>query len=321
MQEFENQKVIITGVTSFIGCHLAKKFAEAGAQVVATTTQDLSDYKDIQGKRIVELQDYVEFRVLDLTSREKLAEFVEEHKDLNLWIHHAGYAANYGSLDYDVNIGHKVNVEPLYDLYPLLKNTNCTGVLVTGSSAEYSDTEGACFETDLCEPTMPYGLSKLTETLAALQLAKRYDLPTRIVRVFIPFGKLDAEKKLMPYVAKALSQNESVDLSPCTQKRDFIHIDDLVLGYQLLAKDLQNGGAQVYNLCSGVGVELKDLLIEFANALSVSPDLLKFGARDMRPGEAPESFGSNEKAMQVLNWKPKTLKESVNQYLKDLNLL
>ena len=192
---------------------------------------------------------------------------------------------------------------------------------MTGSSAEYSNSDLPCREDEPCWPVTPYGLSKLGETIYARQLIERYPLSIRVARVFIPYGPLDAPQKLIPNVVQALKRREAVDLSPCHQARDFIYIDDLVQGYRRLIEDLQRPTLfDVVNLCSGQAIPLRELLSELADLLGRDKSLLRFGARSMRPGEPPISYGANQKAKDMLGWQPRSLREGLQCYLKALDM-
>ena len=68
-------------------------------------------------------------------------------------------------------------------------------------------------------------------------------------------------------------------------------------------------------MCSGNATRLKDLLMMIASELNSSHDLLKFGARQMRAGEALVSYGSNKKAIEMLGWKPGNLYDGISKYL------
>jgi len=169
---------------------------------------------------------------------------------------------------------------------------------------EYSDTNKPCQESDACLPDTPYGQSKLKESLTALEMADKFGIPTRIARLFIPFGPLDEPNKLIYYVLDRLRNEASVDLSPCKQKRDFIYIDDVVEAYCLLIKDLDRGGSDIFNICSGQAISVEDVVNWIAEKVGASKSLLNFGARTMREGEQMTSYGSNDKAREILGWQP-----------------
>ena len=79
--------------------------------------------------------------------------------------------------------------------------------------------------------------------------------------------------------------------------------------------DLRRGGFDLFNICSGDATELRSLLLEIAAAMTANPDLLRFGARGMRPGEAPVSYGDNSKAKTQLAWRPRDLARALREDL------
>ena len=183
----------------------------------------------------------------------------------------------------------------------------------------YSDTEKLCLESDSCLPSSPYGQSKLKETLTALELSDKFGIPTRIARLFIPFGAMDNPNKLIYYVLERLQNGDSVDLSPCKQKRDLIYIDDVVEAYYLLVKDLNRGGAEIFNICSGHAISIEDLVKWIAEKIGASKSLLNFGARTMREGEQMISCGNNDKAREILEWKLGNVKDGISKLINFKN--
>lgn len=304
------ETVAITGISSFVGCHLALRFLCMGRRVVGATTGSRLD-----GVRLERVQAVTgaggEHKPLDMTNARELRAFIEKVRPA-LWLHHAGWAKDYASPDYDLDRAHAVNVAPLAALYPALAGVGCRGVIVTGSDAEYSPGDQPHRENETCMPPLPYGLSKLAETVRASQLAARYALPTRVARLFIPYGPMDAPQKLIPSVLSALKEGRSVDLTACAQKRDFLHIEDVASAYAAMAERLDGGPLfEIINVCGGQAVRLKDFLLHIARMLGADPGLLRFGAKDMRPGEAPVCHGDVQKALKLLDWKPRPLDEGL----------
>ncbi len=309
--------VVVTGVSSFVGARLAQHFAAAGHRVVGTLTRPAADYDPIRRARLNLAQSAgAELAALDLGNSAGLRSWILKHRPA-IWIHHAGWAVDYGSRDYDLTRGFQINVAPLTELYAALKDSGCRGILITGSSAEYSDSDAPNREEDACLPTLPYGLSKLAETLRARQLALEHGLPTRVARLYIPFGPLDAPDKLVPSVVACLRAGRPIDLSPCLQARDFVHVEDVAGGYEALARDLERQELfDVFNLCSGRAVPLREWLLAIARLLNADPALLRFGKRALRPGEPAISCGANAKARRLLGWQPQALEERLRQYLQ-----
>ncbi|MGZ5897718.1 MAG: NAD-dependent epimerase/dehydratase family protein, partial [Xanthobacteraceae bacterium] len=218
------------------------------------------------------------------------------------------------SPDYDMTTGFNVNVVALSHIYSALAGSGC-GVVVTGSSAEYSSSDSANNEDDVCWPDTPYGLVKLAETLRARQLAEQHAVPTRVARLYIPFGPLDNPDKLLAQVISGLRNNAAISLSPCTQRRDFLGVSDLCAAYLALEKDLPRTRFDVFNVSSGRATELREFLLGIADRMKADQGLLEFGKRSMRPGEAAISYGSNEKAARLLGWRPVELSAAIDRDL------
>lgn len=299
---------IITGVSSFVGCHLARAFS-ADYDVIAVTSRGREAYEGVRAARLDFVADAVTFATCDLTDENALANLIKTHKP-DVWVQHAGYADNYASRDYDLEKSLALNVVALEPLYRQLANSDCR-VIVTGSCMEYASSAIANVESEACWPEMPYGVSKLAETVEASRLAQQYGVQTRVARLYIPVGPYDAPGKLMDFVINQLAQGKAADLSPCEQQRDFLGVDDLTCAYVLMAANADQRVFDIFNICSGQATELKALLLSVAKLMGADEALLNFGAKPMRPGEPMVQFGDNTKARDVLGWQPSMIEEAL----------
>jgi UDP-glucose 4-epimerase len=320
MRRSTGNTTVVTGASSFVGAHLAIGFARAGHHVTGTMTRALTAYDPCRRARLDAARSAgAELARLDLTDTQGVADFVRARRPA-VWIHHAGWATNYAGLNYDLDRGQAVNVAPLETIYPLLQECRCRGVVVTGSSAEYGETRFPCAEQDACWPTTPYGLSKLSETIRARQLGIEHGLTTRVARVFVPYGAMDAPGKLLASAARCLRSGQPIALSPCRQSRDFLHVRDLVQGYLALVEDLRRDEPfDIFNLCRGQATPLREVLLYLAELLRADAGLLRFGACGMRPGEPLVSYGANDKALRRLNWRPRPLHEGLRAYVREMD--
>ena len=307
------KRVLVTGVSSFVGAHLANAFAARGASVTAVLGRPLDRYEGIRAARLATLRARVALVVGDLEAPADIAGIIAQASP-DLLVHHAGHATGYGSPDYDLAGALAVNVLALDPIYRALAGRGC-GVIITGSSAEYSASDRPNAEDEACLPDTPYGLAKLAETLRARQLAERFDVPTRVARLFIPFGRLDHPDKLLSQVVTRLARAEAVALSPCTQARDFVGVGDVCEAWWRLALDLPRTRFDVLNICSGEGTVLRDLLLTLAGRMGADAGLLQFGRHAMRPGEAAISCGDNAKARRLLGWAPAPLAQALERDL------
>ena len=312
-----SETIVITGTSSFVGCHLAQQFAHSGWHVIGTVAPFPDEYEGIRGERLrYAEQSGVELQHLDFTLEKQLQHFVLENKP-DIWLHHGAWATAYSSPDYDLTRGLHVNAIALELLYKSLSDIGCRGIIHTGTSWEYGNVPKPYLENGASLPSTPYGLAKLVQTLRAKQLASYYNLSTRVARIFIPYGLRDAPSKLLPNVIRALQDGEPIDLTPCEQKRDFLFVGDLLDGYEAVVKDInRNTFFEIFNLCSGEAVALKDLLLKIARLLKADTALLRFGRKPMRVGEEMIEVGSREKAERLLGWIPQSLEVGLGQYVE-----
>ena len=315
----EKQKILVTGVSSFVGCHLARGFSRKSEwKVLPAGSKNPEDYETHRARRIEFGGKENNWTVLNIKDEVGVKQFIHKFRP-DIWVHHAGHATNYAGLSYDIIEGHDTNVAPVRYIFKNLAENGCRGVIVTGSSLEYSNTDKPCLESDSCLPDTPYGQSKLKETLTALEMSDQFGVPTRIARLFIPFGPLDDPNKLIYYVLERLKNRATVDLSPCRQKRDFIYIDDVVEAYCLLIKDLDRGGAEIFNICSGQAISVEHVVNWITEGVGAQKSLLNFGARAMREGEQMISYGNNDKAREILGWKPGEVREGISKLINYKN--
>lgn len=108
-------------------------------------------------------------------------------------------------------------------------------------------------------PDFSYGWSKLTGEILAQYAAKKYGLDVVIYRPFSGYGEDQSLDYPFPsIVARALNKENPLFVwGSGEQKRDFIHIDDIVEGVVATYLKMQPG--EVLNLCSGVGTSFNDL--------------------------------------------------------------
>ena len=314
----KKQKIIITGVSSFIGSKLAIFFKKINYEVIGTISKEINSYEGIRLKRIELMQSKdVEILKVDIERNGNLKSLINNNPP-DFFIHHAAWTQNMNSSDFDSIKSIKVNVLPLRELYQTLFENSVKGIIITGTNQEYGDQESSCKEDDLCMPTTKYGLSKLAQIITSYQLSMEYNLPTRIARVFNPVGSLDNPQKLIPTMVKRICSNQIMEMSDCNQKRDFIYIGDLIAGYNLLLKDFDRKLFDIFNLSSGEAISVKDLIVGICSKLEKDADLLYFGAKKMRIGEPMVSYGCNKKAKEILGWNPPSIMKRLEKITSEI---
>jgi CDP-paratose synthetase len=123
------------------------------------------------------------------------------------------------------------------------------------------------------------------------------------------YGPNDDKSKFIPWFIEQLKLNvESIDLTAGTQKRDFIHVFDVVRIINLLLDKLDFTGFKEIEIGTGEALRLSDFLLSILkayqkNCRTTSNTVLNFGAVPMRTGEPIEIF-ANLSALNSLGFSP-----------------
>ena len=188
-------------------------------------------------------------------------------------------------------------------------------------------------------PSNPYGRTKLfnEEILKDYHYANP-NFNAILLRYFNPIGAHERgllgedpngiPNNLMPYICKvAIGHLDHLNIFGNDYKtkdgtgiRDYIHILDLAIGHiKALNKMIkENVGLKIYNLSTGVGYSVLDIVKTFNK---VNGNLVKFEFVDRRPGDIAVCYASPEKAEKELGFKAtRTLEDmckSSYQYQKN----
>jgi GDP-4-dehydro-6-deoxy-D-mannose reductase len=183
-------------------------------------------------------------------------------------------------------------------------------VLSTGSCEEYG-AQGRqrrpLAERTPLEPVSPYGVSKATQSLLAVQYHRSFGLPVIVTRAFSHTGPEQDTRFAFPsfawqIVEAEMGRREPVlavgNLSPV---RDYLDVRDVVRAYRLLIAKGEPG--QVYNVCSGLALTMGEgveILRQGARCqIEIRPDPAR-----QRPSDIPYMVGDGTKLRQRTGWRP-----------------
>lgn len=169
------------------------------------------------------------------------------------------------------------------------------------------------------QPQVPYGTTKLAAEWLIKDYARAYGFGFTIFRYFNASGAdpdghfgedRRAESHLIPLAlsaalgkrAKFLLYGDDYDTRDGTCVRDFVHTDDLAQAHQLAAESLEPGMERAYNLGSGTGVTVREVLQACAECIGAP---IPHEVVDRRPGDPATLIASPERAMRELGWQPR----------------
>jgi nucleoside-diphosphate-sugar epimerase len=125
-------------------------------------------------------------------------------------------------------------------------------------------------------------------------------------RIFFLYGPGEAGGRLIPDVVGALSRGEPASCSAGTQRRDFMHVEDIA---SALVAILESKVVGPINIASGDCRPLRDIVTQIATNFD-RPDLVLFGARPMQQGEPPELRASTRILNEEVGFWPRRSLES-----------
>jgi nucleoside-diphosphate-sugar epimerase len=180
-------------------------------------------------------------------------------------------------------------------------------VIHAGSCSEYARVDPPALMTEAtpCHPSAPYGAAKLAATEWGRTLSARLGVPFVTLRLFGVYGPGESPHRIIPSLRAKLSRGEPVPLTHGKQVRDLAFVDDVCDAFlRAFDADLPTGG--VFNVCSGIGVSIRDVCLNVCRSLGASPELLQFGATPLRPGEPEWMVGDPARFQAATGWKAST---------------
>jgi GDP-4-dehydro-6-deoxy-D-mannose reductase len=194
-------------------------------------------------------------------------------------------------------------------------------VLAVGSAEEYGRVEPSDLplrEDAPLRPLTPYAVSKVAQGFVGLQYALSAGLPVVRTRTFHHTGPRRGENFAESSFARQLAEIEAGRREPVLEVgnldavRDFTDVRDVVRAYWALLDRGEPG--EVYNVCSGQGLRLAELLDELRRQSGQDVEVQVDSAR-LRPVDVPVVVGDPSRLRQATGWEPCT---PLSRTLRDL---
>jgi len=316
-------KVLITGITGFVGSHLAEYcLTMPGAEVYGTI---LSHHLGDELKRIENIKDKITLFECNLLSRiatERVLEKVKPDKIFHLAAQSFVKVSWEGPEDTLYN-----NIMGELNIFESCRSLGINPVIqIAGSSEEYGmvlENEVPIKETNPFRPLSPYAVSKVAQEMLAYQYYKSYGLKTILTRAFNHEGPGRGEMFVTSTFAKQIAKIEKgkqelvVKVGNLTSQRDYTDARDMVRAYWLATEKCEYGKA--YNICSGK-VWTMEQVLTFLLSLSTVKDIkVEQDPARMRPSDVEILKGDYSQFHQATGWTPvipfeKTLEDTLNYW-------
>jgi UDP-glucose 4-epimerase len=313
--------ILVTGGTGYIGSHTVVELQNNGYDVVVLDNLSNSSVKSLDRVKAITGKD-VKFYEGDIRDR-KILEKIFDNETIDSCIHFAGLKAVGESVEkpweyYDNNITGTLT------LVDEMRKHGVKNIIFSSSATVYGDPAQIPI-TEECpkgQCTNPYGWTKsmLEQILSDMQKADN-EWNVVLLRYFNPIGAHQSgtmgenpngiPNNLMPYITQvAVGKREELgvfgndyDTPDGTGVRDYIHVVDLADGHvKALKKIEENAGLCIYNLGTGTGYSVLDIVKNFEEANDLK---IPYSIKPRRAGDIATCYADPTKAKKELGWEAK----------------
>ena len=311
-------KILVTGGIGYIGSHTCVELLKQGMEVVVfdnlyNAKIDVVDkIKEITGKEIT-------FYQADMRDKESMRPIFEENK-IDAVIHFAGLKAVGESVEKPL-LYYQNNITGTLNLCELMKEYDCKKMIFSSSATVYGAPKTVPIKEDFpLHTTNPYGTTKLMLEQILTDFCKA-DTAWHVIllRYFNPIGAHESgligespngiPNNLMPYITQvAIGKlpylrvfGDDYDTPDGTGVRDYIHVVDLARGHvNAVEAIMQKSGVSIYNLGTGIGYSVLDIVKAFEKANGIT---IPYQIQGRRAGDIAVCYANAQKAYEELGWK------------------
>ena len=313
-----SEKILITGITGFMGSHLADFALEQNCEVFGFKRWNLSRMRNV--RHIIEKITWIDCDITDPVAVKDAMEKCSPNKIFHLaaesfvspsWNHPSHYM--------EVNYNGTVNI------LEAIRNSNTDPrILIPGSGEEY----GEILEDELpinehtnLKPVNPYAVTKIAQDLISSVYHRTYGLNIIRTRSFNHEGPRRDNVFGIPWYAYQIAKIEKNLQDPIIQtgetsdRRNFTHVKDMAEAYWLAVEKCNPG--ELYLIGSDENEKIYtyrqiiDMLIELSTVKQIQ---VQQNPKYTRPTAVPNLIGDTKKFRNLTGWKPKI---TINTILTD----
>ena len=309
--------ILVTGGAGYIGSHTLVELIKKGYETVVIDNLYNSSEKSLD--RVEAITGVKpKFYFGDVRDEDLLRRIFTEN-EIEYVIHFAGLKAVGESCKKPL-FYYDNNLNGTLVLVKVMTEFNCKNLVFSSSATVYGTPERLPLD-ETCQvggTTNPYGTSKYFQEIMLTDICKADpEWNVILLRYFNPVGAHESgvigedpdgiPNNLMPYVSKvAIGELKEVGVfgndyptPDGTGVRDYIHVVDLAKGHVAAIEKVKTKGVHVYNLGTGVGYSVLDVIKAFSKACGRE---LPYVIKPRRDGDVASNFADSSKAKRELGW-------------------
>lgn len=289
------KKVLIFGISGFVGRYLYQEFLEQGYEVYGSDV--VKDYSFQNEFR------FESANLLDSGAVDALIQGVKPDMIINLaGISSVGLSWSIPQKTMDINVNGTLNI-----MEAARKCNSIPKVMIIGSSEEYDISDKPIDENAPLNANNPYGISKLAQGRFAEIYRNRYGMKIYYVRPFNHTGVGQKESFVLPSFCKQVAEIEKsnkpgkIYVGNLGAKRDFSDVRDIVRAYRMIvdSEDCE----RIFNVGSGRAYSIAEIL-DYIVSLSRQKITIQVDPERFRPVDNPVICCDHSFIKRELGWKP-----------------
>ena len=320
------ERILVTGGTGFIGSHTVVELQNSGYEVVIVDNLSNSSADVVDGiEKITGIRP--DFEQLDCLDFEGLEKVFAKYGNIKSIIHFAASKAVGESVQKPL-MYYRNNLVSLINLLELMPKYNVKGIVFSSSCTVYGqpDVLPVTEDAPIKKAESPYGNTKqINEEIIYDTVKSGSPIQAILLRYFNPIGAHPTAiigempngvpQNLIPFLTQtAIGIREKLSVfgddyntpdGSCI--RDYINVVDLakahVVAIDRILQDKQNEQVEVFNIGTGRGLSVLELIHAFEESTGVK---LNYQIVGRRAGDIEQVWANPDKANNVLGWKAET---------------
>ncbi len=296
------RKVLVTGSDGFIGSHLTEELVKKGYEVKAFVYYNSFNNWGWLDSISKDVMDHIEIFQGDIRDPNGVSEAM---KGCQAVFHLAALIAipfSYHSPDTYVD----TNIKGTLNVLQAARHLGTERVLVTSTSEVYGTAQYVPIdEKHPYQGQSPYSATKIAADRLAESFYRSFGLPVTIVRPFNTYGPRQSARAVIPtIITQLLAGKERIKLGSLTPTRDFNYVKDTVNGFISMYRSEKTIGQEI-NIATQQEISIGELAEELIRQINPKARIECEEGR-LRPekSEVNRLLGSNQKIMELTDWKP-----------------
>ena len=305
LRKHRMKKYLITGCSGFVARHFVELLMNKTVDAEVIGIDIAEPYFDIKKSKHVKFK-FIRIDLQDIKSLSLLIKRVSPDYILHL------AALSSVAISWEKPISSFLNNTNIYLnlLESIKKLEKKPRLLSVGSSEEYgilSRKDLPVTEDCVLNPNSPYAVARVSQEMMSKIYVKAFGCDIVMTRSFNHLGPGQRPNFAIPSFITQMIEGGSksavftLKTGNINVIRDYVDVRDVVRAYHLLFEKGVSG--EVYNVCSGTGISLREIIAKIARALNVEARTTMDDSL-LRPIDNPVIIGNPSKIMSAAGWRP-----------------